>query len=72
MVDFTALIGELGRKLAWDISLAAMPASGKPPEKELHPLSPSTEDSGRASQNTVSLGGFLDKLNTMNKSRRLR
>jgi hypothetical protein len=72
MVAFNALLGELGRKIAWDVAIAALPNSSSPPDKDLHPLAPVSDETGRAQENSISLAGFVGKLNSMNSKRRLR
>jgi hypothetical protein len=55
------LLKQLGKLVAWDIELAALPGSGKL-NKENHPLAPSM-DRVENRKKQVPLGTFVNKLN---------
>lgn len=63
MVQYTALLGQLSKKVNWDVSVSALSVSGKLDETS-HPLHPSVSRmKDRKALNTMNMEAFINRVN---------
>lgn len=67
MYQFNYLLAQLGKRISWEIQLAALPAGAKPND-DYHPFTPTIERAEpKTLSNSESLGSFIGRLNTFGK-----
>ena len=69
MIQFNALLDQIGKEVDWAIQMIALPVTGKIEDKTSHPLHPrlSSKESRVSQNSTNTLPGFIKKLNKLVK-----